>query len=161
MSQIDLPKSLTELRTRPLMRLSLVVRTPTVLGRTPGGERRIGVVTGGRFEGEGFAGEIQDGGSDWQTIRADGAWMIDCRMVLTTDDGALIGMRYGGIRTGNAEVLDRLARGEPVDPSEYYFRITPTFETADARYDWLNRVVAVGVGHRFPTGPVYNVFEVL
>ena len=57
--------------------------------------------------------------------------------------------------------MDRLNRGEPVDPSEYYFRISVALETAAAKYDWLNRIIALGTGRRPPEGPVYDVFEVL
>jgi Protein of unknown function (DUF3237) len=39
--------------------------------------------------------------------------------------------------------------------------INPLFETANANYDWLNRVVAVGIGHRRADGPIYSIFEVL
>jgi hypothetical protein len=35
------------------------------------------------------------------------------------------------------------------------------FETAVAKYDWLNCIVAIGIGHGRPEGPVYSVFEVL
>jgi len=45
-------------------------------------------------------------------------------------------------------VLAAIARGKPVDPAKYYFRATPTFETGDKRYDWLNRLVAVCSGVR-------------
>ena len=48
-----------------------------------------------------------------------------------------------------------------MDPASYYFRINPLFETAAANYDWINRVVAVGIGHRRADGPIYSIFEVL
>jgi hypothetical protein len=54
-----------------------------------------------------------------------------------------------------------MEKGEAIDPSSYYFRINPMFETAAAPYDWLNRVLAVGIGSRRPDGPVYSVFELL
>jgi hypothetical protein len=34
-------------------------------------------------------------------------------------------------------------------------------ESAAPKYDWLNRIVAVGIGQRRADGPVYSVFEVL
>ena len=34
--------------------------------------------------------------------------------------------------------------GDPVDAGEYYFRVAPFFETASPKYDWLNRIGAVG-----------------
>jgi hypothetical protein len=86
---------------------------------------------------------------------------LDCRIVLETTQGALIAMTYQGIRSGAPEVLKRLAAGEAVGADEYYLRINPLFETRSSEHDWLNRLVAVGAGHRLPDGPVYKVFEVL
>jgi hypothetical protein len=80
--------------------------------------------------------------------------------VLETDDGAMIGMTYKGIRRGPPEVLKRVDRGEIVDPAEYYFRTNPIFETASS-YDWLNGILAVGMGNRTAEGVVYSVFEIL
>ena len=57
--------------------------------------------------------------------------------------------------------MARVNAGETVAPNEYYFRTAVFFETATARYDWLNRIIAVGTGHRPPEGPVYDIFEVL
>ena len=34
------------------------------------------------------------------------------------------------------------------------------FETASDKYGWLNNIVSVGLGHRLPTGPIYQVFEI-
>ncbi len=87
--------------------------------------------------------------------------MLDVRIVLQTDDGAAIGMTYRGLRHGPAAVMERVNRGDAVDPSEYYFRTSVVLETAAPRYDWLNRIIAVGTGRRPPEGPVYDVFEVL
>jgi hypothetical protein len=70
-------------------------------------------------------------------------------------------MTYTGIRHGPPDVMARLGRGEPVDPASYYFRIVPTFQAAEGRYEWLNRIVAVADGQRLPEGPVYQVYEIL
>ena len=131
------------------------------VGATPGAFRRVGVVPGGLFEGERLSGEVLEGGSDWQTVRSDGASALNVRLVLKTNDDALIGMTYQGVRHGPPEVIARIEKGEVVDPTSYYFRITPVFETAAPKYDWINRVVAVGIGHRRADGPIYSVFEVL
>ncbi len=157
-----LPKEMTELRSRPLFALLLDVQPATVIGKTPGVDRRVGVITGGRFEGERLKGKVLSGGSDWQSVRpGDGAWTLDVRVVLQTDDGHLIGMTYRGLRHGPREVLDRIARGEKVSPLEYYLRASPFFETASDRYGFLNDIIAVAVGHRLREGPVYQVFEIL
>jgi hypothetical protein len=157
----DLPDVLKTVRTRPLFVMRLDVRKLQVVGATPGGVRRIGVVPGGLFEGERLSGEVLDGGSDWQTVRGDGATTLNVRLVLKTKDDALIGMTYQGLRHGPPDVMARIDKGEAVDPARYYFRTNPLFETAAATYDWINRVVAIGIGHRRADGPIYSVFEVL
>ena len=156
----DLPEVLKAVRTQPLFVLRLNVRKLQVIGATPGGMRRIGVVFGGLFEGERLSGEVLDGGNDWQLVRQDGATTLDVRIALRTTDGALIGMTYRGLRHGPPDVIGRIENGEAVDPGSYYFRIAPFFETAAPQYDWLNRVVAVGIGHRMADGPIYSVFQV-
>ena len=157
----DLPPVLKTVRTRPLFVMHLKVRPLVMVGATPGVDRRIGLVSGGSFNGERLSGEVIDGGSDWQAVRADGSTTLDVRLVLKTEDDAMIAMTYRGVRHGPADVIARMERGEAVDPASYYFRINPTFETAAATYDWLNGILAVGIGHRQPDGPIYSVFEVL
>lgn len=66
-----------------------------------------------------------------------------------------------GLRHGPPEVIAAIGRGETVDPSTYYFRSIPRFETADARYSFLNRLIAVASGDRRPEGPIYVIHEVL
>lgn len=150
------------IQTRPLFELTLDVPTITDLGETPAGQRRIAVVRGGRFEGERLRGGVEPApGGDWLLMRRDGVLVLDVRILLRTDDDALIYMAYRGLRHGPAEVMAQLARGEAVDPARYYFRIAPVFETAAPAYAWLNRIVAVGSGRREPSGPVYEVHEVL
>ena len=157
----NLPDALRAVRTRSLFVMRLEVRKLQIVGATPGAFRRIGVVPGGSFEGERLSGVVLDGGSDWQTVRADGATTLNVRLVLKTTDDALISMTYQGVRHGPPDVVERIEKGEAVDPASYYFRINPLFETAAAKYDWINRVVSVGTGHRRADGPIYSVFEVL
>lgn len=152
---------LPPLRTRPLFSLRVAVDPPLTVGGPEGSGRRIGNIPDGTFEGERLRGTVLAGGTDWQILRGDGVVQLDARIVLETDDGAHIAMTYVGLRHGPAEVMERLGRGEPVDPSSYYFRIVPSFATSDPRYEWLNRIVGIGTGHRLPDGPIYAVHEVL
>jgi hypothetical protein len=159
----QLPAALGEIRTRPLLAAEFDVPGLLDVGATPVGNRRIGVIEGGRFtsEHDGLQGTVLAGGADWITLRPDGVTALDVRVVLQTDAGETIAMTYAGLRHGPTEAMARLARGEVVDPSEYYFRTTPSFHTSSERFDWLNRVVCVSTGYRKATGPVYQVFEVL
>src|ERR1700704_7103129 len=117
----SLPEVLKTLRTQPLFVVRLDVRPLLIVGPTPGGYRKIGIVPGGRFEGDRLSGEVLDGGSDWQTVRPDGATTLNVRLVLKTKDEALIGMTYRAIRYGPPDVVARIESGEVVDPKSYYF----------------------------------------
>lgn len=160
----QLPAALRAVNARALFVLRLTVSKPFVVGTTPGGSlRRVGVIMGGSFSGDRLQGDVLEGGSDWQTVRPDGVITIDVRLVLKTKDDSIITMRYPGVRHGPADVLAKIdsGQGDAIDPASYYLRIAPTFETATAKYDWLNRILAVGVGQRLAGEVIYSVFELL
>lgn len=157
----ELPTPLQSIQMRPLFVMRLDVKPMVMVGDTPGAFRRVGIVPSGTFAGERLNGKVLDGGSDWQAVRSDGSTTLDVRLILQTDDGVNITMAYRGIRHGAADVIQRLEKGEEVDPDSYYFRTNPIFEAPAGKYEWLNRVIAVGTGHRFSYGPVYSVFEVM
>lgn len=156
-----LPDALKNIRARLMFVMRLEVKPPLVVGSPPGSYRRIGVIPGGSFEGDRLSGKVLDGGSDWQTIRPDGAVNLNVRLVLRTNDDALVCMTYQGVRYGPPDVIARIDRGEIVDPESYYFRVNPLFHTAAPQYDWINHVVAIGIGHRLADGPIYSIFELL
>jgi hypothetical protein len=81
--------------------------------------------------------------------------------VLRTEDEATIFVRYRGLRHGPRDVMDRIARGEPVEPHAYYLRTSLFFETGAPAYQWLNRVLAVGVGRREQSAVIYDIHEIL
>ena len=145
-----------------LFTIKLAVGAMEDMGVTPYGHRRIATVAGGTFEGDELKGTVlPTPAGDWITVRSDGVWELDVRLTLKTHDGHGIYMSYKGLRHGPQWVLDRLAKGEKVDPSEYYFRIAPRFETSSEKYSFLNRIISVGVGRREATGPIYEVFQIL
>ena len=131
------------------------------LGPTPSGHRRIVRVTGGTFTGPRLRGTVLPGGGDWLVERSDGVRVLDVRITLHTDDDALIYAHYPGLFHGGPGVMERLLRGEAVDPSEYYFRTAPLFETASQKYAWLNRLLAIGIGRRTRHQVAYTVFAIL
>src|SRR5262245_63012108 len=114
---------------RPLMTLQVFVAPPQKVGEVPHGTRVIAPITSGSFEGPRLRGKVLSGGGDWTLLRGDGVLELDLRVTLETDDGALIQMTSFGLRHGPPDVMAALARGETVDPSTYYFRTTPRFET--------------------------------
>jgi len=151
---------LSSVKTRHLFTMKLEVPAVVPVGQTPNGVRRVGIVSGGSVVGDRVNGKVVTG-NDWQILRPDGSLTLDVRLVLETDEGVPVTMTYRGLRHGPTDVIQRLDRGETVDPASYYFRIAPLFETSGAELGWLNGVQAIGLGHRYPDGPVYVVYEVL
>jgi len=149
------------MRTRPLMSLRLTTAPTQNLGAGPHGTRITFPIIGGSFEGDRLRGKVLPGGDDWAVIRSDGVIELDLRVTLETDDGALIHMSSFGLRHGPPEVIAAIARGETVDPSTYYFRTTPRFETGHPKYTFLNHLLAVSSGDRRPDGPIYTIHELL
>ena len=151
-----------ELKSRHLFTITMNLFPTLELGATPTGTRRVFTVSTGQFSGDRVRGEVlPQAGSDLLLVRADGSSQQDVRLILRTDDGALILMTYRGVRHASREVGEKIARGENVPWSDYYLRTAPFFETSSEKYGWLNRIVSVGIGERERDGVTYEVFEIL
>jgi hypothetical protein len=129
------------------------------LGTVAGVRKRIVPITGGTFAGPRIRGDVVAGGGDWQSILPDGSADVRALYALKASDGALIGITNTGLRRGPPLVLSRLAAGEHVDPTEYYFRTTPSFDVADGPHQWLKESIFVGVGARYPDSVSIDVFR--
>lgn len=131
------------------------------LGPTPHGRRRIIPILSGTVNGGRLSGEVAPGGADWQYVRADGILELEARYSIKTQDGAEIAVTNRGMRRAPPEIMDRLSRGEVVDPALVYFRTVPVFEAPAGPHAWLNESVFVGTAARFPDKVQIRVFEVL
>ena len=143
-----------------ITRVRATLAEPLELGLTPWGRRRVIGITGGEVDGPLLRGRVLPGGADWQIVHEDGAATIDTRYTLEAHDGALIYVATRGCRTGPREVLQRIAAGETVDPSEYYFRVSIQYETSAPEYEWLNWVVAVASALRLADQVEYDAYVV-
>lgn len=148
------------LGTRPIFTIHAELEAMMNLGRTPYGERRIIGISGGTVRGPKLNGRILPGGADWQIARSDGVADIQARYTIETDAGALILVSSDGLRHGPPAVMERLARGDSVDPALYYFRTVMRFETADPSVDWINRILALARGQREARTVRLDVYEV-
>ena len=152
---------LPEPRLTKVYRLEATLAPPLELGAGTRGRRRIVAQTGGTFSGPEIRGRLLPGASaDWQTLLPDGSVLGDIRSTLETDRGDLLYVRSHSIRHGSPEVLERLGRGEDVDPGEYTFRAWTEIETAASDLDWLNKGVFISVGGRQATGVIYDTYLV-
>ena len=142
----------TELKSRHLFTLTMKLPPTLELGDTPTGKRRVFTVSGGEFLGERLRGKVlAEASSDLLLVRQDESAQQDVRLILRTNDGALILMTYRGVRHASDEVNARIARGETVPASDYYLRTAPFFETSSPKYAWLNKIISVAVGSGSPT----------
>jgi hypothetical protein len=107
----------------------------------PKGTRVIVRAESGTFEGPAIRGTVQGPGGDWLIVRADGTMMLDVRIILKTDDDALIYMTYTGV--GKNGVL----------------HTTPSFETATEKYAYLNDAVCISHGSVGQGDVTYHVFR--
>lgn len=137
------------------------IGAPLDFGDTQNGHRRVIPITGGRVEGTRLKGRIVPGGADCQILHPGGSASLDARYTIETDQGALIYVVNRGVRHGPPEVLDRLNRGERVDPGSYYFRSAASFETSAAECVWLTRAIILGTGERYPDRVALRFWELL
>ena len=136
-------------------------KTPVSAGQGPLGERIVADLTGGTFEGPKLKGTVRASGADWALIGPDGNLRLDVRVVLETDDGAVIYMPYRARMVVNdalREVLNEES-GEAGYGDSYWISQVQ-FETGDERYAWLNTIMAVGEGKLAPNSVSYRIFAV-
>jgi hypothetical protein len=141
--------------------LQVDVGAPQVLSQGPRGLRRLVPITGGTAQGNGWSARILPGGTDFQLIVSDTLSELDARYGLETDGGDLIYVQNHAVRAAPPEAMAKLLRGEPVDPSQIYFRCNPRFETSSPSLRWIGERMFVGVGVRHPAQVVMRFFALL
>jgi hypothetical protein len=149
------------LRTGFAFEARVKVDKPIVVGESSHGMRRIVPILGGPVKGPLLNGQVIAGGADWQVVRLDGAWDIEARYTVQTDDGVLIMVNNRGVRYGRPEVMERLAKGEKVDPALIYCRTVATFEAPrGSKYEWMNHTLFIGSVERQPDAAIVRFYKV-
>jgi hypothetical protein len=149
------------LQTRYVFTITAHVGSVTSAGDIGTGVRRIIPITGGEVKGQDVNGQICAFGADFQIIRPNELIELEAKYAFVTDDGAVIYVENRGIRFGPVELLQKLKRGEPVDPKLIYFRTVPKFETGAEKYRWLMESLFVGSAARHADRVVVDVHQVL
>src|SRR5437016_1801420 len=157
-------KAVAEIKAVHLFDIVIDLKPGLNIGDGPFGRRVLFGSAGGSFEGPKLRGDVLEGGGDWALFRPDGTMALDVRLTLRTDDDALVHMSYGGRRVTppelRAEISDPVRRYQ-VDPSRYYFRTNPLFETGSPSYAWLNDIVCVGSGYLVEGGIAYSISQII
>jgi hypothetical protein len=149
------------LETRYVFTITAHIGEVTTAGETGHGVRRIIPITGGEVKGENIKGKVCAFGADFQIIRPNELIELEARYAFETDDGAVVYVENKGIRFGPIDLLQKLKRGEPVDPKLIYCRTVPKFETGAEKYRWLMENLFVASAARHADRVVIDVHQVL
>ena len=150
-----------QLSTRYVFTITARIGEVTSAGEIGTGVRRIIPILGGDVKGEGINGNVCAFGADFQIIRPNELIELEAKYAFETDDGAVVYVENRGLRFGPVELLQKLKRGEPVDPKLIYFRTVPKFETGAPKYRWLMENLFIGSPARHADRVVIDVHQVL
>ena len=150
-----------QLQTKYVFTITAEIGGVTTAGETGHGVRRIIPIIGGTVKGEGINGKVCQFGADFQIIRPNELIELEAKYAFETDDGAIIYVENKGLRFGPVDLLQKLKRGEPVDPKLIYFRTVPKFETGHEKYRWLMESLFIGSAARHADRVVIDVHQVL
>jgi hypothetical protein len=149
------------LATKYVFTITALIGGVTSAGEIGHGVRRIIPIVGGEVEGDGINGKVCAFGADFQIIRPNQLIELEAKYAFETDDGAVVYVENKGIRFGPLELLEKLKRGDPVDPKLIYFRTVPKFETGSEKYRWLMENLFIGSAARHAGRVVIDVHQVL
>ena len=108
------------LETKYVFTITARIGDVVTAGETGIGVRRIIPIIGGEVKGA-ITGKVLPFGADFQTIRPNELIDLEAKYAFETDDGAIVYVENKGMRFGPVELLQKLKRGEPVDPKLIYF----------------------------------------
>lgn len=120
-------------------RIEVIVAAPISLGQLAGLERRMIPILGGKITGEDFSGDILPGGSDVQSVRADGT--IDLFARYAIDLGGC-----GSLLVENTGIRRAASSGDANNRT--YFRGALRFSAPPGPLQWLNDSLFVSSGNR-------------
>ena len=134
--------------------VSAPIDAGVLMGLGTQGRRRIIPITGGIVTGR-IQGRVLPGGADFQRVPNDTTADLDARYLIALEGdyaGEHVFVMNRALRRATPEDVQRLLKGEPVDPDRVYFRCAPVFEVSTPRLQWLTENIFVGAGARAPNG---------
>ena len=129
------------LQVEEIMRLTVTVDQPYVIGQVNGGIMQVIPITGGSVSGRYINGVVIPGGADWNIMRNDDLAHVSAKYVLKSDDGEFI-------------VIEN--EGTFVPETQAVIKTNLKFMAReDGKYNFLNK--GVYVGELVPTPNVASV----
>ena len=149
------------IETRYVFTITARIGAVTTAGEIGHGVRRIIPIIGGDVRGETVNGKVLPFGADFQIIRPNELIELEAKYAFETDDGAVVYVENKGIRFGPVDLLQKLKRGEPVDPNLIYCRTVPKFEAGAEKYRWLMQHIFIASAARHADRVVIDVHQVV
>jgi hypothetical protein len=155
-------RMIPDLRTEFAFQIRVDFRERVIFGETPRGGRGYVPPIGGWIDGPRLKGKVIGySGADWAWTRPDGVLELNAHYMLEADDGTPIYIQNRGYLyryDASGKVLP--GPGGPDIP--HYFFITPTFDVAKGKHDWLTRTIIVGQGvrHSDPDHTMFTYYAV-
>jgi hypothetical protein len=119
----------------PLCTADVGILEPIMMLGGPSGTRAIVEITSAEYSGERLRAKLRGvAAADWAVVSPAGIGLMDARLTIETDDGALIYVSYG----------DRVDLSTGFEGATVH--AAPRFETGDERYEWINKIQAVAKG---------------
>jgi hypothetical protein len=119
----------------PLGTADIEICEPIIIPGGPSGTRVIIEIASAECRGERLRAKLKGvAAADWAVVSPAGIGLMDVRLTIETDDGALIYVTYEG----------RVDLSTGLEGATVY--AAPRFETGDERYAWINKIQAVAKG---------------
>jgi hypothetical protein len=131
-----------------------LTREPEIIGQTPEGFIVNWPPVGGTLDGPAFRAIVIPGGEHQAVIRTDGMAILRSSVTIKTDDHALIEMRHMGTVDYGRNWQHWLQAGNW--PAKLPVRKEIRLLTAATRYEWLNRLLCLGIGEVRPADAFYS-----
>lgn len=139
--------------------ITALIEEPIEIGQMKTGRKRVIPISGGSIVGPEISGHVLPGGADFQTIRSETVTEVVAKYAFELIGGEHIEIENVGIRTASAEDAAALADGEAVPPERVYFRCVPSL-VGSGKWDWVDEVIFIGSGRRYPDRVEVDVFIV-
>ena len=145
-----------DLKSEQILEFNLSLNAPVMVG-----QRAIYSWNGGQVLGL-IKGKVLPIGAEFGKEIDKNTYQVDVRAVIETDDKETIYMTYSGYVHADSETFNLINTGHSaeIDPTKYYYRTNPIFETKSTKYYWLNHTVSVGVGSFTKTGVSYKIYAI-
>jgi hypothetical protein len=129
----------------PVCALTMVIGKRQLIGDMTDARYQTGAIEIGTVTGPRINGKVVPGAVDWAKVTPDGILEPEVKLVIETDDGALIYVTYVGVLDMGADFFEKAKRGESAG-KVFHPRTVLRMKSSAPAYAWVNRRQFVGIG---------------